>query len=271
MIQELFSLGPVSISPFGPLLALAFLASYWQLQSLLRSQGLGDQEDASELLLWAGVGGVLGAKIYYAILYGDWSLLLTRSGLVWYGGFVLAAIGVVVAIRRRGLPMLPVLDAAGVSLALGYGVGRIGCFLVGDDYGAPTDLPWGVEFPVGLPPTTAGALRQTFGLDIPADVGADQLLAVHPTQLYETLAALIIWRIGLKLMREKRPSGTIFAAVIGLLAIERFAIEFLRVKDDRFFGAFTLAQMISFLVVVLSVWAWSAWSSRARGALERDG
>ncbi len=146
MIQELFSLGPLSISPFGPLLALAFLASYWQLQSLLRSQGLGDQEDASEILLWAGIGGVLGAKIYYAVLYGDWSLLLTRSGLVWYGGFMLGAIGVTVAIRRRGLPLLPVLDAAAVSLALGYGVGRIGCFLVGDDYGAPTDLPWGSSF-----------------------------------------------------------------------------------------------------------------------------
>jgi phosphatidylglycerol:prolipoprotein diacylglycerol transferase len=266
MIRELFSIGPLSISPFGPLLALAFLAAYWQLQSLLRSQSLGNQEDASEILLWAGIGGVLGAKIYYAILYGDWSLLMTRSGLVWYGGFILGALCVVVAIRRRKLKMAPVLDAAAVSLALGYAVGRIGCFLVGDDYGAPTDLPWGVEFPVGLPPTTAGAMREVFGLDIPAEVGADQLLAVHPTQLYETAAALIIWRIGLKLIRERKASGSVIAVVTGLLAIERFAIEFLRAKDDRFFGAFTLAQMISLVVLVLAVWVWSARTARARTA-----
>lgn len=264
MIQEIFHIGSFSISPFGPFLALAFLSAYWQLQKLLRSQGLGDQEDASEILLWAGVGGVLGAKIYYALLYGDLSLVLSRSGLVWYGGFMLATIGVMVAIRRRGLPFMPTLDAGAASLALGYGVGRIGCFLVGDDYGRPTDLPWGVEFPVGLPPTTAGALREAFGLQIPPEVGADQLLAVHPTQLYETLAAILIWRVGVWMVRKGSPSGTVLAAMVGLLAVERFAVEILRAKDDRFFGAFTLAQLISLGVLVAAVWLWAAMTARAR-------
>ena len=95
--------------------------------------------------------------------------------------------------RRRGLLAWRTIDVLAVALALGYAVGRIGCFLVGDDYGTPCDLFWCVPFAEGLPPTYAGVLRDAFGLEIPADVPANQLLAVHPTQLYETLAGLGIW------------------------------------------------------------------------------
>lgn len=258
MIRELLSIGPLSISPFGVLLALSFLSAYWQLQRGLRRVGVGGPEDASEILIWAGVGGVLGAKLYYAVLYGDWGLLVTRSGLVWYGGFILGAIAVALAIRRRGLPMAPTIDAAAVAVALGYGVGRVGCFLVGDDYGRVTELPWGVEFPVGLPPTTAGLLRSVFGMEIPPDVPADQLMAVHPTQLYETAAALLIWWIGSRVLSPQRVPGTVACLVVGLLAVERFAVEFLRAKDDRFFGTLTVAQMISLAVIVLATWIWAA-------------
>jgi phosphatidylglycerol:prolipoprotein diacylglycerol transferase len=251
MIQELFSLGPLSISPFGVLLALAFLAAYWQLQAGMRQLTIGGPEDASEILIWAGVGGVVGAKVYYAVLYGDWSLLVTRSGLVWYGGFVLGAAAVTLAIRRRGLPMASTLDAAAVALALGYAVGRVGCFLVGDDYGKPTDLPWGVEFPVGLPPTTAGAMRSAFGTEISPDVASDTLLAVHPTQLYEVAAALLIWRLGARMLASGRRSGVVAAVVVALLAAERFLVEFLRAKDDRFFGPLTVAQVISLAALLL--------------------
>jgi phosphatidylglycerol:prolipoprotein diacylglycerol transferase len=266
MIQELFSIGPISISPFGVLLALSFVASYWQLQRGFRTLGLGDQEVASEVLIWAGVGGVLGAKLYYTLLYGDWSLLVSRSGLVWYGGFALGAAGALWAMRRRGIPLASGLDCASVALALGYAVGRIGCFLVGDDYGVPTDLPWGVEFPDGLPPTTAGALRSTFDVDIPASVPAGELVAVHPTQIYETLAALVIWRIGVAGLGRRQAPGAVAALVLGLLALERFAVEFLRAKDDRFFGAFTLAQFISLAVLVVCLWLWAARRRGGEGA-----
>lgn len=257
MIRELFSIGPLSISPFGVLLALAFLAAYWQLQSGLRRLSIGGPEDASEILIWAGVGGVLGAKIYYAALYRDWSLLITRSGLVWYGGLILGTIAVALAIRRRGLPMAATIDAAAVATVLGYGVGRIGCFLVGDDYGRVTDVPWAVEFPVGLPPTTAGVLRSVFGMDIPAEIPAEQVMAVHPTQLYETIAAIVIWRIGVKLLAMRPAPGSVATIVLGLLAAERFAVEFLRAKDDRFVGTFTLAQIISLLAIVLLAGIWA--------------
>lgn len=257
MIRELFHIGSFSVSPFGVTLVLAFLASYLQLRWGMKRLAIGDDEDASALVFAAGLGGIVGAKVYYAILFKDWHLLFDRSGLVWYGGFLLGAAGVLWTVRRRRLPAWPLLDAATPALALGYAIGRIGCFLVGDDYGRPTDLPWGVTFPVGLPETTAGNLREMFHVAIPASIPDSALLKVHPTQLYETAMALTIWGIAMALFRRRREPGSIALVVLALLACERFLVEILRAKDDRFFGPFTLAQMISLSVLVLlGVLAW---------------
>ncbi len=257
MLRELFHIGSFSVSPFGVTLVLAFLASYLQLRWGMKRLGVGDDEDASALVFAAGLGGIVGAKVYYAILFKDWHLLFDRSGLVWYGGFILGAAGVLWTMRRRRLPAWPLLDAATPALALGYAIGRVGCFLVGDDYGRPTDLPWGVQFPVGLPETTAGNLREMFHVAIPASIPDSALLKVHPTQLYETAMALTIWGVAMWLFRRRREPGTVALVVLSLLAVERFLVEILRAKDDRFFGPFTLAQMISLSVLVLlGVLAW---------------
>ena len=141
MIPELFHLGPVSISPFGPAMVAAFLLAWAQLRWGLKQYDLLDEENASAILLAAGVGGIVGAKVYYALLYMDWRLLFDRSGLVWYGGFIGGALAVLWTARRRGLPLLRLVDIATPAMAVGYGVGRIGCFLVGDDYGTATRLP----------------------------------------------------------------------------------------------------------------------------------
>jgi phosphatidylglycerol:prolipoprotein diacylglycerol transferase len=251
MIQELFHIGRFAISPFGVMLVCAFLGGYLQLRWGLRRLEIGAEDDASSLVFAAGVGGIVGAKIYYALLVHDWHVLFDRSGLVWYGGFVLGAAAVLWTARRRRLPGWPLLDAASPALALGYAIGRIGCFLVGDDYGVPTALPWGVAFRVGLPPTTAGELRQTFHVDIAPSIPDEAMLRVHPTQLYETGICLVIWAIGIWLLRRRPARGVVGLVIIGLLAIERFGIEFIRVKDDRFIGSFTLAQAISLLVLVV--------------------
>jgi phosphatidylglycerol:prolipoprotein diacylglycerol transferase len=265
MIDEVFRIGSFAISPFGLMLVFAFLASYFQLRWGMQRLSIGDEEDASALIFAAGVGGIVGAKVYYAILTQSWRVLFDRSGLVWYGGFILGAIAVLLVMVWRRIPPWPLVDAAPPALALGYAVGRIGCFLVGDDYGRPTDLPWGVAFAKGLPPTTAGELRDTFGLQVPPSMPDDQLLRVHPTQLYETAMALAIWGIGLWLLRRRLPVGMTGLVVLGLLAVERFLVEFLRAKDDRFFAGFTLAQVISLSVLLIVVVI--AWMRRRRLAL----
>jgi phosphatidylglycerol---prolipoprotein diacylglyceryl transferase len=265
MIQELFHIGSFSISPFGVTLVLAFVCGYLQLRWGMRRQGIGDEEDASAIVFAGGLGGIVGAKIYYAILYHDWRLLLDRSGLVWYGGFLLGGAALFWTMRRRRLPPYQTVDAVAPALALGYAIGRIGCFLVGDDYGRPTSLPWGVAFPVGLPATTAGTLRDTFGYHISASVPDSALVKVHPTQLYETALGLLIWWVGVSLLRRGAPPGRTATIVVALLAVERFAVEFLRAKDDRFFGGMTLAQVISLGVLAAALAL--LWSRRRVPAL----
>lgn len=264
MLRELFHIGSFSISPFGVMLMLAFLAAYAQLSWGLKRLGVGNEEDASAILFAGGIGGIVGAKVYYAILYHDWHLLFDRSGLVWYGGFILGGLAVIWVLHHRRLPPWRTADAAAAALALGYAVGRIGCFLVGDDYGIPTSLPWGVKFPVGLPPTTAGNMRSVWGLSVPASIPNNQLIAVHPTEIYETLICLGIWLIGRKLIRRHLQPGNAALWIFALLAVERFGVEFLRAKDDRFFGYFTLAQVISVAVLIGIFWVWAARSHFGR-------
>lgn len=266
MIDEAFRIGPLSVSPFGVLMVLAFLSAWAVLRWSFRRLEVGDEEDASALLLTSGVGGIVGAKIYYAILYGDWRLLFDRSGLVWYGAFIAGLLAAVWILRRRRLPVWRALDATGPALAMGYAVGRVGCFLVGDDYGHPTRLPWGVKFPHGLPvPTTADWMRREYGADVPAGIAGDELVAVHPTQLYETLAGLLVFALGVWLIRKGRPPGGIFLPVAAALAGARFLVEFLRAKDDRFFGPLTLAQILSLAVLVAAVLLWRRLSPNAKG------
>lgn len=270
MIQELFRIGKFAISPFGVMLVLSFVAGYLQLLWGMRRFNLGDDEDASAVIFAAGVGGIVGAKVYYALLNRDLAVLFDRSGLVWYGGLILGAAAVLFTMYKRRLFVWRMADVTALALALGYAVGRVGCFLVGDDYGRPTDLPWGVAFPVGLPPTTAGELRRLFGVDIPASVPDSELLRVHPTQLYETFGCLAIWGFGLWLLRrrpqggesEERAAGQVALVVLALLAVERFLVEIVRAKDDRFFGSFTLAQVIS--VAIVAVILAIAWMRRRR-------
>ena len=259
MISELFRIGPLSVSPFGLMLVAALFIGNLQLRWGLRRVGASAAraaDDAAAILLAAALGGIAGGKAYYALLYGDWRLLYSRAGLVWYGGFLVGAAAVLFVIHRRRMPAWRTADAAAPALALGYGIGRIGCLLVGDDYGAPTDLPWGMTFPEGPIPTTASALQREFGVDLPADLAPDALVAVHPTQLYETLTALLIFWLGRTLLVRGAASGGVVLPVVGLLSLERFLVEFLRAKDDRFFGALTVAQLIAAALMLLVVLLW---------------
>jgi phosphatidylglycerol:prolipoprotein diacylglycerol transferase len=136
------------------------------------------------------------------------------------------------------------------ALAAGYALGRVGCFLVGDDYGRPTDLPWAIAFPQGLPPSTAGNLA-AFGVAVPPGTDPSTVLAVHPTQLYEVglmfLAFMVLWRW----RRKDWGTGALFGAYLMMAGVERFFVEVFRAKDDRFLAGFTVAQLTSVTILVV--------------------
>ncbi len=278
MLPVLFEIGGFKVTSFGVMIALSFLAAGWMLARELKRQGQ-DPEAAWDLAGWAAICGILGAKFYYLILhFGEtaldpWGALLSRSGLVWYGGFIGGALGVLFRLHQLKLPVWKVADAVAPALALGYAIGRVGCFLVGDDYGAPTSAPWAVAFPQGAPPSTAGNLR-AFGVDVPATTPDSAVLAVHPTQLYETGMTLLILALLVRLRpRLAKTPGQLFFVWLALAGVERFIVEIFRAKDDRILGVFSVAQLISVLLIATAI-AFSlalrrAPVARARGKVAR--
>ena len=253
-------LGGEAITSFGVMMLLSFLTGGYLLRAEMRRMG-EDPEKAWDLVFMAVVGGIVGAKAYYVLLNyprlisDPIGLIFARGGLVWYGGFLLATAVVVWEIRRQKLPLRQMADAVAPALALAYGVGRVGCFLVGDDWGRPTDSWVGIRFPQGAPPTRVDVIEQQFGITVdPALVQAHgQIVPVHPTQLYEvgmsTLIFFLLWRI----RRHTHAAGWLFMLWLALAGMERFLVEFLRAKDDRFLGALTLAQVISLAIVAVGV------------------
>ena len=256
MYPTLFQIGGLTITSFGLFMALAFFTAGSVLAHELRRQRQ-DPDLAWDLVMYAAVGGILGAKLYYMLLRwpetmaDPWGALVSRSGLVWYGGFIAAALLILWALGRRKAPIPVVADAVAPALALAYAVGRVGCFLVGDDYGRPTDLPWAVAFPQGAPASTAGNLRSMFGVSVPESIPAETVLAVHPTQLYEVAMSLVIFAILWKLRSRALVAGTLFAVWLSLAGVERFVVEIFRAKDDRFVAGLTLAQLISIGLLLL--------------------
>jgi len=251
MYPTLLRIGNFEITSFGLMMFIAFITAGWVLTRQYRRYGLSE-DLASTIVMAAAIGGIVGAKIYYAILFRDWRLLFDRAGLVWYGGLIGGILACSWVLWRRHVDYFTAADATAPPLALGYALGRIGCFLVGDDYGRPTNSWVGIAFPKGSPPTTAEALRQ-FGVHVDPSIPPDQVLRVHPTQLYESAASLIIFFILLRLSRRPHPKGRIFALFLILMGIERFLVEIVRAKDDRFLGPFTIAQLISVIAVVVGV------------------
>jgi len=248
MYPTLIRIGSFEITTFGLMMFLAFVAAGWILTRQFRRYGLSD-ELASTMVMAAALGGIVGAKIYYAILYRSWHELFARAGLVWYGGLIGGLLACSYVIIRNKVDWLVAADATAPALAIGYALGRIGCFLVGDDYGAPTNGWWGIAFPKGSPPTTAGSLRD-FGVRVDASIPDYEVLRVHPTQIYESLAAFVMFGILMLLVRKPHRKGRAFAAFLVMMGIERFLVEIVRAKDDRFLGPFTVAQLISALLVI---------------------
>ena len=233
MYPILFRIGGVEITSFGVLVAVGALVGAWVFRRELHRSGL--PESAVDAAVAGLIGGIVGAKLLWVAEHLGTEplrdLLLSRGGMSWFGGFT-GGVGAGIAwMRLRKFPVLPLLSAATPGLAVGHAIGRIGCFLVGDDYGQPSSLPWAVAFPDGYPPTD---------------------VRVHPTQIYEALAlvpvawALVRWR------RQGRTDRFVLGAYLALAGSVRFAIEFLR-ADVHVLGPFSVAHIASFAAVIVGV------------------
>lgn len=258
-----FYVGPLHVTGFGIMMMLAFLVGGWLIDRECRRNGFAS-DYAGDIIVGAVIGGIVGAKVWFAALHGL-DTLLDRGGLVFYGGLAGGALGVVLNGWRRRVPMRWTAHLVAPALTAAYAVGRVGCYVVGDDYGVPTTLPWGVRFPQGMPPTTAQNLRE-FHVAVPASAAPDTIFAVHPTQLYEVAAMLVVFAIIWRWRTLPRGTGWLFGAYMVLAGLERFAVEFLRAKDDRIPGGLSIAQVTSVVMVIVGIAVMKALSLRPRAA-----
>jgi phosphatidylglycerol:prolipoprotein diacylglycerol transferase len=251
-------LGPLEITGYGLMMMVAFLMGGWLVALELRRRGFAE-DYAADIVAAAVIGGIIGAKLWYVALTRDPGALFSRGGLVWYGGFLGGAAAVILNGWRLRVPLRWTMQLVAPALAAAYALGRVGCFMVNDDYGRPSNVRWAVRFPQGLPPSTAGNMQHLFGIPVPPGTNPSTVLAVHPTQLYETAIMLVAFAVLWKLRRRERPVGWLFGLYLVFAGAERFAVEFLRAKDDRFLGPFTLAQLTSVILIGVGAWLLMLW------------
>ena len=245
MYPRLLELGPITVYTYGVLLAAAYLFGLQLARVRAKQRGL-DANRVLDLGIYIIISALDGAKLLLLItdfksLTADPRELLTlaRSGGVFYGGLIVAVIVALWYIRRVGLPLWTTCDVFAPGIALGHVVGRFGCLFAGCCFGKPTTRPWGITF---TDPFAA------------ANVGTPLGVALHPTQLYEAGAELVILIVLLVTERKGRPfPGRTFWLYMLLYAISRFIIEFYRGDDRGTVGMFSTSQFISIVLAPLAI------------------
>ena len=250
-----FNIGPLEITGFGIAVLLSFVIAQIISQTELERRGHTREAEAiPDLIIACVVGTLIGGRLYYAgIVMQDWSALWGRAGFVFWGGFIGSVVACWIVINRKKLNFARFSDVAGIAIAGGYSVGRTGCWAVGDDYGRPWSGPLAVMFPEGAPASTAGSMNRAFGTPIPEGATPDTVLAVHPTQLYETALGFVMFLILWRFRAHKNAEGWLFGMYLVLAGAERFVIEFFRAKDDRFAMGLTLAQFIAITLALIGI------------------
>ena len=252
MYPELFSLGPVTVYTYGVLLAASYLLGLKLAISRARKWKL-DADRVLDLGIYIIISALIGAKLLLVVTDVDQFrrspadlLSLARSGGVFYGGLI-TAVGVAFwYIHRHRMPFWKTCDAFAPGIALGHVTGRLGCFAAGCCYGRPTSVPWAVTF---TDPLAA------------ANIGTPLGIPLHPTQLYEAGAELLILIVLLATERRGRPfPGRTFWLYMILYAISRFIIEIYRGDPRGIVFGISTTQFISLLLAPLAIamliWLW---------------
>jgi phosphatidylglycerol:prolipoprotein diacylglycerol transferase len=245
MYPRLFELGWITVYTYGLLLAAAYLFGLQLARVRAKNRGL-DSNRVLDLGIYIIISALLGAKLLLLITdFKSFSadprelLTLARSGGVFYGGLIVAVIVALWYIRRVGLPLWTTCDVFAPGIALGHVIGRFGCLFAGCCYGKPTTKPWGITFTDPFAATNVGT-----PLGVP----------LHPTQLYEAGAELLILFVLLFSERKGRPyPGRTFWLYMLLYAISRFIIEFYRGDERGTVGIFSTSQFISIILAPLAI------------------
>ena len=237
MYPTLVKFGSVSISSFSVMVLISFFVAYFLCERDLIKKG-EDRLLADVLMIASVIGGLGGAKILFIIqnatleeVFSD-PMRYLSSGYTFLGGFIGAILCIYIVSLYKKISFWHLTDLCAAPLIIAYAIGRIGCFLVGDDYGIPTDLPWAVAFPNGAPPT---------------------IQEVHPTQLYDSIFMFIFFFVLWKLKDRKNPVGWLTSITIIVLGAERFLVEFLRSTTPSFIDGLSQAQLISLGLVFIGI------------------
>ena len=238
-----FNFGTWPLHWFGVLIALGFLAGLWTASRRATRYGL-QPDQVGDSIVWIIIGAVLGARSLYVITYWQESFagrpwkeifMVQHGGLVFYGGFVGAALAVMLYCHFRKLPLWNLADALAPSIALGSAFGRMGCLMNGCCYGRTCDLPWAVHFPAGHETSPVG---------------------VHPTQIYDALLNLALYGALAWLYRRKKFDGQVFAAYLICYALTRSLVEHFRGDYSAghiHAGFLTPAQLVSVGILAAGV------------------
>src|SRR5436305_7115173 len=244
MYPELFSIGPVTIYTYGVLLAVSYIIGLQFAVARAKKWGL-DGNRVLDLGIWIIVAAIVGAKLLLVVTDFDEfraspavMLSLARSGGVFYGGLICAVVVAFWYIQKRHLPFWTTCDAFAPAIALGHVTGRLGCFAAGCCYGKPANVPWAVVF---TDPAAA------------ANVGTPLGVPLHPTQLYEAGAELLILVLLLATERSgRRFAGRTFWLYMILYAVSRYIIEIFRGDPRGIVFGFSTSQFISLLLAPLA-------------------
>jgi phosphatidylglycerol---prolipoprotein diacylglyceryl transferase len=243
MFPVIVTIADFPIHTYGVLLALGFAAALFTAIALGREAGIGS-DDIGDICLVALITGLIGGRLLFVAVEWDQfagdlkSILLRRDGFVFFGGLLLAVPSTIFFVKRRGLSLPVVADIMAPAVALGHSIGRLGCFAQGCCYGGPC------EFGVTFPPDSPASY----------DFGG---VPVHPTQLYESLALIILFGLLLKFRGARPFAGAVFLVYLASYAVIRFGIEFLRADDRGFYAVgLSVSQWISIAVFVATIIAY---------------
>ncbi len=258
VMPVLFRIGPLNVYSYGLMMGIGFLVANYAAIKEFERKGLG-ANFANEVTILAVVFGIAGSKILSLIEnWGDFlrdpiGMAFSPGGLTWYGGFVLAAIMILWAARRKHFKMLSVADALAPALMLGYAVARLGCHFSGDgDYGLPTNLPWGVNYSNGIvPPSIAFRGFPQIESHYPGGIVPNNTL-LHPTPIYEFFAGVAIFFLLWRLRKNLKPDGMLFMVYLVMAGLERLLVEFIRLNPRLLFGL-SEAQLVSVVLIAIGV------------------